>query len=198
MPSPLIAQIVWLTGYLQQLVARHGARGRLPGDVQLRVWTFVRDTGARVQAILERIAAGRLRRYPNRRRPVPGGVARKRPAPCQLPSGRGWMQRLMPELCEGAGNFSLIVQHPEMQRLAAQVPQLRRALAPFGRAFDIALPRAVRPVNPAPRPDPPRAPAPNPPRPVPTAPSSAPLVGPKPSPAARQASPATGPPATPA
>ena len=72
MPPALTApHIATVLDVLCALIARHGHLRRLAGPLLVLIWQRVRTAGAQASAVLARMQAGTLRRYPHRRTPRP-------------------------------------------------------------------------------------------------------------------------------
>jgi hypothetical protein len=141
---------------LCRLIARHGHLRLLAGPLVVLIWARVRGIGARVEALLARMQAGRLRRYPARRAPRPS-AAHRPPAGGPLPRGPAWLVALIPETAAGAAHLQLLLADPEVAALLTAAPQLRRTLRPLCRMLGVSLPRpASPPPAPLPEPDPPQ------------------------------------------
>lgn len=136
------AGIAWLLG----LIARHGHRRGVPGPIVVMAWQLARHVGAQVGALLGRIEAGTLRRFPTRRPPIRGAI-RKRPPPSPR-RAFGWLVALIPEAAQGAGQMDFMLQQPGVSELLEAAPQLRRALRPLCRALGIRPPRAETSTSP--------------------------------------------------
>ncbi len=142
---------------LSGLIARHGHLRRLAGPLLILIWQRVRGIGVQVGALLARIEAGTLRRYPARRAPLPSAEPRRRPAPGLLPNGYAWLAVLIPETAVSGAHLQNLLADPDIPALLEFAPQLRRALRPLCRMLGVKLP-------------------PSPPRPRSALPPSPPLV----------------------
>lgn len=171
---------IWMARFVCLL--GHGvARRRIP-DI-FPTWRRIEIARNQIAALLARLPAGTLRRYPGRRRPVATRrAATGRRAPRPQP---GWLVRLVPEVQEAAGNLHSLLHAPDSQPVLAAAPQLRRLLGPVCRMLGVRLPPA------------PTLPAPTPPAsPAPSAPAEPPQAG-RPDPASRRAEPPPSPTASP-
>ncbi len=122
------------------LIARHGHLRRLAGPFLVLVWRRVRDIGGQVDALLARMRAGTLRRYPARRPPRRVAVPRRRPAPGLLPNGHAWLAALIPETAVSGAHLQNLLADPDIPALLEAAPQLRRALRPLCRMLGVELP----------------------------------------------------------
>ena len=156
MPPALTApHIATVLDVLCALIARHGHLRRLAGPLLVLIWQRVRTAGAQASAVLARMQAGTLRRYPHRRTPRPSVAPRSRASRGALPRAPDWLVRLIPETAVSAAQLQTLLSQPEVPALLESAPQLRRALRPLCRMLGVALPCPAKPA-PAP-PDPPEA-----------------------------------------
>lgn len=150
---------------LLALIARHGLARRLRSALIVLVWSRVSRVAAEVAALSARLADGSLRRHPARRRPRP---APRRGHKAALPRRRGWLIALIPETAACGAPLQALLAAPEMPRLLAAAPQLRRSLRPLCHMLAVPLP------PPAPADAPADAPAGAPPDAAADAPAAAP------------------------
>jgi len=102
------------------------------------IWTRIRRVEGRIQALLVRFRAGRLRVMPAWR--VAGEPAARLPRQptAKLPRRFAWLLPLVPsEAACFAGQLRVVLAEPEMQGLLAASPQARRVMAPLGRMLGI-------------------------------------------------------------
>ncbi len=167
---------------LCRAVAEAGGRRRLAGPLVILIWRHLRRLGVRFAALAGRIAAGRQRRFPARRRPRP---APRRQSARVLPHGPAWLVRLVPQASAYGSQMQYLLADPDFVALVDAAPQARRLLRPLCRMLGVALPPPPRTAPPAPPqavtapPQPPAgSPAPSPPPrpPRPAAPRPAPPV----------------------
>jgi hypothetical protein len=148
---------------LCRLIARHGHLRRLAGPLIVLIWGRVRTIGTEVAAVLARMRAGRLRRYPARRPPRLGAAPRRPATRSALPHSRAWLVALIPETAASGAQLQALLAEPELAALLESAPQLRRTLRPLCRMLGVKLP----PPPPRPRdaalgpPDQPPDPPPN-------------------------------------
>ena len=173
---------VTLTNYLTPtietllgLIAKHGHLRRIPGPLVVLIWRRVRSIATQVAALLARMQAGTLRRYPHRRRPDPSTMPRRPPKESPLPQGPAWLVVLIQETAVSAVHLRHMLAHPDLPAQLQAAPQLRRALRPLCRMLGVRLP-----PPPATPPAEPSAPAPEPPPPPPAPPPDSAVVTPPP------------------
>ncbi len=130
---------------LAGLIARHGHLRRLAGPLVVLIWQRVNGISGQVAGLLARMQAGTLRRYPARRAAPPAAGPRRRPKPPVLPSGHGWLVRLMPEVAVSGAHLQNLLADPDMPALLGAAPQLRRAMRPLCRMLGVRLPPPVQP-----------------------------------------------------
>jgi len=111
------------------LLARYGNQRKVHGPLLILIWNLIRGIERRVNALLERIAAGTLRRHPGRRTPAPRAAPRRPPAR-PLPAGHAWLIRLVQETAQAYPRLQSVLADPGLPAPLEQVPQLRRALRP--------------------------------------------------------------------
>lgn len=173
LPAP---RITALTDLLCGLIARHGHLRRIAGPLLVLIWQRVRIAAAQTGALLARMQAGQLKRYPARRAPRPSAAPRRRPARSALPRGHAWLVTLIPETAASAVHLQTVLADENMPALLEAAPQLRRRLSPLCRMLGVKLPprpqpppllppASRRPRRAAPRAPsfPPHAPSPKPP-----------------------------------
>jgi hypothetical protein len=167
-PATLTNDLAAVVEVLLGLIAKHGHIRRVPGPLVVLVWQRVRCIATQVAALLARIQAGTLRRYPHRRRPTPQST-RRRPPESPLPQGDAWLIALIQETAVSAAHLRQLLAHPDLPAQLQAAPQLRRALRPLCRMLGVRLPPppAAPPASP---PAPPRPPLPRPPASRPAAP----------------------------
>jgi hypothetical protein len=133
---------------LLALIAKHGHMRRVSGPLVVMVWQRVRAIATQVAAVMARMQAGTLRRYPHRRSPAPSAAPRRPATPSALPEGDAWLVGLIQETAVSAVHLRLLLADPDLPALLQTAPQLRRALRPLCRMLGVKLP-------PQPPPDPP-------------------------------------------
>jgi hypothetical protein len=148
MPPTLTATHIAATvEMLCALIARHGHLRRLAGPLVVLIWQKVRHAGAQAGAVLARMQAGTLRRYPHRRPSRPRAAPRRSAAPGVLPRTPAWLVGLIPEAASGAAQLQNLLSRPDLPALLEAAPQLRRALRPLCRMLGVALPPQPRPAQ---------------------------------------------------
>jgi hypothetical protein len=121
---------------LCRAVAARIAGGAMSAVMILLVWQRLKRTEKRVQGLLARFLAGRLR---------VGGVGRPGATGARiggrsggLPVGFGWLLKLVPFTAAGfASQMRVVLAEPEMVALLAVSPQARRTLRPLCRMLGI-------------------------------------------------------------
>ena len=165
---------------LHRTLRTHPRRAALAGVLLMLVWNRIGHLGRRFARLAARLRAGNLPKPRSRpASPQPPAERPKPPAPAQrLPSRRGWLSRLLPNIpthCgagASAGQLQSLLADPQMRALIAQAPEaMSRILRPLchmlGVKPDPALlpPRQrtkrAKPPKP-PRPEPPPEPEPKP------------------------------------
>ncbi len=168
-----------LTETMCGLIARHGLARRLAAPLIVLIWGRVRGIGAQAEALLARVRAGQLRRYPARTPPRPSATKRRPNTPRALPHRRAWLVVLIPQTAASAAHLQTLLTHPDTPALLAAAPQLRRTLRPLCHMLGVDLPKTPPPAppphtggeaHPPPSPATPRPPAPQ------TPPATAPIV----------------------
>jgi hypothetical protein len=154
-----------------QAVARRG--GRLDGiaaPLIVLIWTRLRRLATRFARDAETP-------------PAPSRPAAKRPArplrsrPHPLPRRKAWLLLLVPETASGASQLRHFLADPEVSRLLAAAPHLRRTLRPLCLALGIRLALALPPPLPPPS-QPTDAPPSAPPIPTHASPQAASIADP--------------------
>jgi len=170
-----------LDGLCRAIAARidpRGVGGPLPAAMIVLIWTRVRRVEGRIQGLLARFRAGRLRvatrgvrrggasvspapglpqdptaklpRYPTAKLPRYPTAKLPRYPTAKLPRRFGWLLPLVPcEAANRASQFRAVLELAEMQALLAASPQAMRVLAPLFRMLGIEKP-VVLPVVTAP------------------------------------------------
>ncbi len=146
-PTLTVTQIAGVIDVLCALIARHGHLRRLAGPLVVLIWQRVRTAGAQAGAVLARMQAGTLRRYPHRRPFRPRAAPRRSAAPGVLPHTPAWLVGLIPEAASGAAQLQNLLSGPDLPALLEAAPQLRRALRPLCRMLGVALPPQARPAQ---------------------------------------------------
>ncbi len=141
MPPLSPARFSTMVQALLGLLARYGNQRKIHGPLLVLAWNHIRAIERRVIALLERIAAGTLRRHPGRRTPAPRAAPRRPPAPLPLPTGHDWLIRLVQETAQATPGLQLVLADPGLPALLEQVPQLRRALRPLCAMLAVSLPK---------------------------------------------------------
>ena len=136
------------------LLARYGHQRKIHGPLLVLISNHIRAIERRVIGLLERIAAGTLRRHPGRRKPAPRAAPRP-PTARPLPTGHAWLIRLVQETAQAYPSLQFLLADPALPALLEQVPQLRRALRPLCTMLAVSLPKP--PPKPEAEPDPPPA-----------------------------------------
>ena len=159
-----------IIGALAVLVA---ARFRTLGVPHtLLLWGRLKRAIGRINRLIARLAAGRLRPSRSDSRPRPPALPRPPtlPRPPDLPRTRIWLVRELGYMAAGYGSqLEALLNDPETAALLAAAPSAGRTLRPLCRMLGVALPaflqlpprpprpRPVRPVRPATPPTPPRS-----------------------------------------
>ena len=137
-----------LTDSLCGLIARHGLARRLAAPLIVLIWGRVRSIGAQAEALLARVRAGQIRRYPARNMPGPAATRRGPATPRALPHRRAWLVVLIPQTAASAAHLQTLLAHPDTPALLAAAPQLRRTLRPLCHMLGVDLPKAPPPAPP--------------------------------------------------
>ena len=159
-PTRTATRIAAVLDVLCEMIARHGHLRRLAGPLLVMIWQRVRKAGAQASAVLARMQAGALRRYPTRRPPRQIAKPRRSVPPSALPRQPAWLVRLIPEAAASAAQLQTLLSQPEMPALLEAAPQLRRALRPLCRMLGVALPPQAKTTAHADPPDPAASPSP--------------------------------------
>lgn len=177
----LLERFTGVIRLMQGVLARFGLLRRMHGPLQVDTWNRLSLILLRVTGLLRRYEAGTLRTYPNRRPPCPSAdrrhPARTRRPPAgpvlgPLPRRPGWLIAQVPEIAWEHATLRDWIADPKLAAIAAEVPQLRRALAPLCTMMGLRLPKRPPPRPTAGPPQPQSQPQPRP------APASAPALRP--------------------
>ena len=145
-------------------VMQHAARTAAIHPLMGFLGGYLNRAAPRLERLLARWQAGRLPK-PRPGRPPPAKTAteppRHRPR-VRLPTGRGWLVRMIQPTAQFTGQVEALLARPEMVELLAAAPQAGRILRPLLRmlSYDplppiLRLPERLR----RPRPPRPRTPA---------------------------------------
>lgn len=148
---------------LSGLVLLVAARFRTLGSHTVPLWTHLRRAIGRMDRLMARLAAGRLR--PARPRLSPPAPLMPRPPVVSrtpgLPKTRAWLVRELGYMAAGyGGQLEFLLNDPETAALLAAAPSAGRILRPLCRMLGVTLPDFLQLPPRPPRPRPPRAPRP--------------------------------------
>ena len=129
----------------------------IAGPLAGLVWGRLRRLGQRFGRLADKIAAGTLP-PPRHRAPAPRMAAPPPERSPLLPSGRGWLFRLVQQTAVGQGLLGHLLGDPGMQALIAADRRVGRTIRPLCRMLGMEFPPCLqlppRPPRPAPAPPP--------------------------------------------
>ena len=141
--TTLTDRFEWLIDGLCKTIGVDAHKRRMEAALAWAIWNRVRLLGDRLIALIARARAGRLaaRRTPHPDPPPQGGREHEREpdagagaasgAGVRLPTGFGWVTRVLPQTGQYAGLLAYLLRDPEMAALVEKAPQAARILRPL-------------------------------------------------------------------
>src|SRR5689334_22628328 len=127
-PAGLSERFALIIAGLRGVVVAHMAKDRSAVPLLFLVWTRLGRLVSRFEKLVVAVRAGRLPapRAPRLRDALSGPPGL--PPPVRLPSGFGWLIRLVPGSAVAGDQVVHLLADPEMAALLAEVPQAGRLL----------------------------------------------------------------------
>ena len=147
----------WLIDGLCKTIGVDAHKRRMEAALAWAIWNRVRLLGDRLIALIARARAGKLaaRRTPHPDPPPQGGREHEREpdagagaasgAGVRLPTGFGWVTRVLPQTGQYAGLLAYLLRDPEMAALVEKTPQAARILRPLCQLLGVKETELLRP-----------------------------------------------------